>query len=225
MPSDACVRRCVRSSRLVGRVPLGQPASLHRLRAGRPALFGGFVGTTELSDFPRSFIIGVCPWTSRCGLRRSSPQATAGSPGSRTRCFHACTGSLTARGPGAPRDGGASGVAFRLPIRRRHPEVATTRAVGHPFAAQYPARTFPCQRFADAGLPRRRMTRGRCGSLLLQRFELASIAPRRICQTGARALPRAVTPSTSVPAADRAGRLHPPTNEPPRLRRPYVRRR
>ena len=47
------------------------------------------------------------------------------------------------------------------------------------FTAQYPACTFPCQRFAGQGYPRPRMTRGRCGSLLLQRLELASITPRR----------------------------------------------
>ncbi len=31
-----------------------------------PALFGGFVGTTNLSDFLCPFIIGVRPWPSRC---------------------------------------------------------------------------------------------------------------------------------------------------------------
>ena len=53
---------------LLERPPLGQPPSLHHLR-GRidPALFG-FLGTTELSDFPCSCIAGVCPKTSRRDL-------------------------------------------------------------------------------------------------------------------------------------------------------------
>src|SRR2546425_4252291 len=37
---------------------------------------------------------------------KNGAQATTGSPGSRARCFHACTGSLTARGSSGPRDGG-----------------------------------------------------------------------------------------------------------------------
>ena len=47
-----------------------------------------------------------------------------GSPGSRARCFRTCTGSLTARGLTAPCDNGASGVAFRPVLRRRHPGVS-----------------------------------------------------------------------------------------------------
>jgi hypothetical protein len=127
----------------VGRVPLGQPASLHPLR-GR--LFGGFVGTPELSDFPRSSIIAVRPKTSRCGLRCSSSQATVGSPGSRTRCVRACTGSSTARGPGAPRDGGASDVAFRLPIGHRHPGA-------HRFRGSIPGLHVPLSTLRRSGLP------------------------------------------------------------------------
>ena len=39
----------------------------------------------------------------------------AGSPGSRARCFGACSGSATARNSETPRDNGASDGAFRLP--------------------------------------------------------------------------------------------------------------
>jgi hypothetical protein len=53
------------------------------------------------------------------------------------------------------------------------------------FAAQYPARTFPCQRFAGRSYLRRRMTRGRCGSLFLQRFGLSPICTAPVL-TGAR---------------------------------------
>ncbi len=43
-----------------------------------------------------------------------SPRAPAGPPGSRAKCFHACSGSrpTTAPGPSAPRHSGAVSVAF-----------------------------------------------------------------------------------------------------------------
>src|SRR5207249_12011999 len=88
-------------------------------------------------------------------------------------------GLLTARGPGAPRDIGAPRVAFRQPPRRRHPGVAVARTTGPwIFAAQYPACASPCQRFTPP-CERRRMTRGRCGSLPLHRTTLSFATPRR----------------------------------------------
>ena len=124
--------------------PLVRPLPSTASAAGCPALFGGVCGTIKRSDFSRSCIIGVRLSTSRCARRRSRLPRTARSPGSRTRCFRACTGSSTARGPIAPRGSGALDVAFRFFPQRRHPGVVMN------FAAQYPARTFPCQRFADA---------------------------------------------------------------------------
>ena len=59
--------------------------------------------------------------TSRRGPRVHPPRVTLGSPGSRAWCVRACTGSLTARGPDASRDGDAPGVAFRFSLQRRHP--------------------------------------------------------------------------------------------------------
>ena len=154
----------------IGRVPLGPLASLRPLRGRLPGVVrrrpryyqavrlpAVVHHRRESLDFPMRL----------CGARRH--RGTAGSPGSRTRCVRACTGSLTARGPGAPCAGGASDVAFRLPPRRRHPDVDMD------FAAQYPARAFPCQRFVGRSCLCRRMTRGRCGSLRLQRFGLSSI--------------------------------------------------
>jgi hypothetical protein len=41
--------------------------------------------------------------------------------GSRARCLRTCTGSLTARDSGTPRDVGVSDAAFRHSLRRRHP--------------------------------------------------------------------------------------------------------
>lgn len=47
-------------------------------------------------------------------------------------------------------------------------------------AAEYSACTFPNHRFAGQGHPTRRMIVGRCGSRLLRRLELSSMAPRRL---------------------------------------------
>jgi hypothetical protein len=150
-----CVRR-VRFSRrfpLAGPLPSAPSAGDDFGRPGSslvpPPLFGGFAGTMGPSDFPRSFIIGVCPKTSRCGLPRCRGRANVGSPGSRARCFRTCTGSLTARDSGASCDSDASGVAFRISLRRRHPggmvlSRLNTRPVRTPVnASTMPLRTSP----------------------------------------------------------------------------------
>jgi hypothetical protein len=61
-----------------------------------------------------------------------------------SECFHACSGSLTARGSLAPCVGGGLMFAFRCLLERRHPEVI------HVFRGSIPGRAFPCQRFAAA---------------------------------------------------------------------------
>src|SRR5204863_8284165 len=43
----------------------------------RAALFGGFAGTMELSDFPRSCISGVRPWPSLSGPSGDQPDGRA----------------------------------------------------------------------------------------------------------------------------------------------------
>jgi len=125
-----------------------------------------------LSDFLVSFIVGVRPWTSRrvppLHLRRASP----GPPGSRAKCFRTCTGSQTARDPAASRDIDASGGAFRFSLRRRHPGGTTFRgSIPGPYV---PLSTLRCSPHGE-----RRMTRGRCGSLSLQRMTLSFTTPRR----------------------------------------------
>src|SRR5439155_572619 len=120
-----------------------------------------------------SAIIGVCPGTSRCGLRPPRPQTNVGSPGSRSRCLGTCTGSLTARGPATPRLGGAPGMAFRLPPQRRHPEVV------HAFRGSIPGPHLPLSTLRGRPHGRPRMTRGRRGSLRLRRMTLSFTAPRR----------------------------------------------
>src|SRR5439155_23226900 len=171
---DAPSRLCVRGALHLSEFPLASPLPSTASATGRPALFGGFSGTTELSDFPRPFTIGVCPWTSRCALRLPQPQRGAGSPGSRAKCFGACSGSSTARGPGASRVGDALGLAFRLPPRRRHPGVV------HGFRGSIPGPLLPLSTLRSGPCGPLRMTRGRCGSLLLHRVKLSFTAPRRL---------------------------------------------
>ena len=135
--------------------------------AGRPALFGDFSGTTRVSDFPQPCIFGVRPWTSRCGPRRHATRAVVGSPGSRTRCVRTCVGSLTAQGSDVPRDIGTSDVAFPNLLQGRHPEESY-------FRGSIPSLPAPLSTLRGRGCPPdSRMTRGRCGSLLLQRSRLS----------------------------------------------------
>ena len=101
--------------------PSASPLPSTTSAAAGAALFGGFAGTTGLSDFPPSFISGVRPRPSLRGPRPRLPPANPdgarramGSPGSRAWRFHACKGSLTARGPPTARDNAADDVAFRL---------------------------------------------------------------------------------------------------------------
>ena len=95
-----------------------------------------------------------------------------GSPGSRARCFRTCTGSPTAWGPVVPRDGGTSGVAFRLSPRRRHPR-------GSLFRGSIPGPHVPLSTLHPRPHGRRRMTRGRRESLALRRMTLSFTTPRR----------------------------------------------
>ena len=76
-------------------------------------LFGDFIGTAGLSDFPWSSITGSRPWTSRCAPPLSR-RRTRGSPGSRAWSFRTCVGSSTARGRPGTRDGAPGRAAFRF---------------------------------------------------------------------------------------------------------------
>ena len=117
----ASLRLGVRDAFCCGRFPLARPFPSIPSASGCPALFGDFSGTTGLSDFPRPFVIGVRPWTSRRVPRQLRPWADLGSPGSHARCLRTCTGSLTARDSGIPRDIGAPDGAFRFSLQRRRP--------------------------------------------------------------------------------------------------------
>jgi len=107
-------------------------------------LFGNFVGTTGLSDRPCPFIVGVRLSTSRRGPML---RANRGSPGSRAKCFRTCTGSVTARGPGASRDIDAPDAAFRYLLQRRHPGGSSFRgSIPGPHVPLSTLRRRPCER-------------------------------------------------------------------------------
>src|SRR5580692_475223 len=169
----------VRSALHSGEFPLASSLPSLASAAGPSAVFREFVGTVELSDFPRPFVIGFRPSTSRHGLQFSPLQTDVGSPGSLTRCLPTCTGSLTARDPATPCDGGAPGVAFRHPPTRRHPGVPAACAAGHIFHGSIPDLYVPLSTLRRRPRERLRMTRGRCGSLFLQRMKLSFTTPCR----------------------------------------------
>ena len=143
-----------------------------------PALFGSFLGTTQQSDFSASWLIGVRPQASRCALH-SMLQKTLRSPGSRARCVHACSGSLTARGPRLPRQCGKHGVAFGMFPRPRHPVRPATAVAGHGFRSSIPGLPFPLSTLRPRPHDRARMTRGRRSWLSLQRMTLSFTTSRR----------------------------------------------
>ena len=124
-------------------IPLDQPLSLHLLRADLRHQF-----VRRLRRYNAAVRLPAPVHHRRASLdfsMRPKPPAwvVAGSPGSRASCFHACLGSPTARDTNVPRQSGALLVAFPCPQAGQYPELLSL------FAAQYPADTFPCQRFAS----------------------------------------------------------------------------
>ena len=147
------------------------------------ALFGSFFGTTQQSDFPRLLLIVVCPWASRCALHSTLPSAMqkdAGPPGFRARCFRACAGSLTARGPMPPRQSGSIGVAFGNLLLPRHPGQPAALATGHVLRGSIPGPRVPLSTLRPHPHECARMTRGRRSWLSLQRMTLSFTTSRRL---------------------------------------------
>jgi hypothetical protein len=174
-----CFRLCVRDTLRLNVFPLASPLSSTASATTLAALFGSFVSTTRLYDFPSPCIVGLRPWTFRSGLCLSS-QTVAGSPGFRSRCLRACTGSQTARGPKASRDIDAPNFAFRLVQQRRHPGVATACAMAVQFRGSMAGLHVPLSTLHPRRYRRTYMTRGQCGSLFLHCIRLSLITPCRL---------------------------------------------
>jgi hypothetical protein len=162
---------------LLGRAPLGPTPSLHRLRSrslGLVRRLPRYYGSIRLPT-------GVHHRLKSCDLpTRSADLANAEAHGiSRfpASCFRTCTGSVTARGPGASCLGDARGVAFRLVPRRRHPGV-TRLAAGHVFRGSIPDRHVPLSTLRRRPHGRLRMTQGQCGWLFLQCMTLSFTTTR-----------------------------------------------
>jgi hypothetical protein len=171
-------------------VPLAPPLPSTASAPGRPGLFGRFPGTMGGSDFPEPCISGLRPEPCRCGLAKAR-QAIQGPPGFRVDGVPACMGSRTARGQRAPRHNGARRVAFRFSLQRRRPGHSTLRG-------SIPSPPFPLSTLRRRPHERRRMTRGRCGRLPLQRTTLSFASIHR--PPGAqRRLDGSPVPSASCP--------------------------
>ena len=136
-------------------------------------LFGSFLGTMRLSDFPRPFIAAVLPWDSQRGPFLKASRSNMGPPGSCAKSLRTCSGSLTTQGLVASRDNDTTSIAFRFCGQRRHPKVYNI------FRGSIALPVHPLSTLRPYPYGYKRMTRGRCGSLLLHRLELSSITPCR----------------------------------------------
>jgi hypothetical protein len=158
----------------VERIPLGQPASLHCLRSR----FRGLV--RRLPRYYRAVRLPVFVHHRRLSMDFPMRPATLLSAGDHGR----------SRFPGVMLPT-VHGVSDRAGSRRASrwrragcslPLISTASAprFDSRFRGSIPGPTVPLSTLRRRGCPHRRMTRGRCGSLRLQRFELPSIAPRRL---------------------------------------------
>jgi hypothetical protein len=140
-PCYRSVWRCVQNLVCRSGFPLAKPlpSTLSAARGCQPRLCSSLSSVLWACPTSRHRSSRPCSFRILRADRADRAWPTAGPPGFRARCFGACLGSATSPGPDTPRVGGVSGVAFRVRERRRHPDVGS-------FAAQYPARTFPCQR-------------------------------------------------------------------------------
>ena len=148
------------------------------------ALFGSFTGTTPRSDFPRRWLVVVRLLASPRALRLHPSWFGAATVGKRDlpvpdKLFPSMMRSQTAQGPGTPRQNGAPDVAFGMTPLPRHPELRLFR--GSILSLPVPLSTLRLRRYR-----RLRMTRGRCGWLLLQRMSPSDMTTRQ--SPGARRL-------------------------------------
>ena len=148
------------------------------------ALFGSFTGTTPRSDFPRRWLVVVRLLASPRALHLHPSWFGAATVGIRDlpvpdKLFPSMMRSQTAQGPGTPRQNGAPGVAFGMTPLPRHPRLRLFR--GSILSLPVPLSTLRLRRYR-----RLRMTRGRCGWLLLQRMSPSDTTTRQ--SPGARRL-------------------------------------
>jgi hypothetical protein len=136
-------------------------------------LFGSLFGTMELSDFPYPFITAFLLLDSQRGPCLHQARPNMGPPGSRAKSLRTCSGSLTTQSPLVSRDNDTTSVAFRSSGQRQHSKVYNIfrGSIARPIRPLSTLRPYP--------YGYTRMTRGRCGSLLLHRLELSSITPYR----------------------------------------------
>ena len=137
-----------------------------------PALFGGCLATTQQSDYPAPWPIGVRPQAFRCALH-AMLQKTRERPGSRAKCFRACTGSVTARGRMPPRPIGSTGVAFGFLRQARHPGPPAVLVTGHVLRGSIPGLRVPLSTLRPHPCECARMARGRRSWLSFQRMTLS----------------------------------------------------
>src|SRR5207253_4739025 len=161
--SRLCVRRALRS----GEFPLASPLPSTTSAAGSSALFGGFPGTTRLSDFPRPSIIGVRPRTSRCACGPLDRRQTRDLPvPGRGASGHAW--GLRPRGVLGRLALTASPVWPSASIHRvgtpKYPPLAQR---GKRFRGSIPSLHVPLPTLHPRPCGRARMTQGQSGSLLL----------------------------------------------------------
>jgi hypothetical protein len=157
---------------LMVHLPLGQTPSLRPLRSqcsGLVRRLRRYYGPVRLPMVVHcrcsSLDLPTRPTATAAGV-------TTGSPGSRARCFRTCLGPLTSRGSQTACGGAVGDVAFRVPPRRRHPEVRF-------FRGSIPSLHMPLSTLRRRPCGRSHMTRGQRGLLDLHCVTLSFTTPCR----------------------------------------------
>jgi hypothetical protein len=137
----------------------------------RPLGLRWLIGTTPLSDFPET-----CTTVVRGGPSTARPERTT-PPGISGISRFSCLKVLNVRRVSDPA-GMRSASRHRL-IAHRLPQHPQRRLPAYTFGAQYPRPLIPLLTLRMATCDAIRITRGRCGSLHLQRTALASAPSSR----------------------------------------------
>ncbi len=154
------------------RIPLGQLPSLHCLRRRSTGFVRLLLRYYEAVRLPNSVLHRrVSSDFPGAAWRLLLPQAVLGSPGSRAKCFHACLGSTTAQDQEPPRLTATlvlpSPCVQKVGILVDH----SSHEWGSGFRSSIPSLHLPLSTLRPRPYGRDRMTRGRCGSLLLHPYD------------------------------------------------------